>query len=329
MEMSKQALHVVLGAGQVGPLVAELLIQRGHRVRIARRSSGPSRVPGLETVSIDVRDADAVARATEGAAVVYSCVNPLYHQWAEMLLPMTRGIVDGVARSGARLVALDCLYMYGDTARMDESTPMAPVSKKGRLRQAAAEYMLEADARGAVSIAMGRAADFFGPNTPLSILGEHFFRRVVAGKSAPLWGNPDEVHAYSFTPDVAAGLVALGSRPDVRGVWMLPVHPAESTRSVVGRFGRALGRDIAIARVPTWLLRGIGLVRPMMREIAEMTYQWEQPFVVDDARFRAAFGFGPTPWETAADATVAWGRATYGGARDVERERGNRGAVAA
>lgn len=303
--MSNRELHVVLGAGQVGPQVAQLLLERGHDVRIARRSAAASRVAGLETIALDVRDPAAVARATEGAAVVYHCVNPAYHQWPEMLLPMTRGIAEGARRSGARLVALDNLYMYGDTSRMNESSPVSPVSKKGRLRAQAGEILLEAGA------AIGRAADFFGPDTPLSILGEHFWTRVLAGKSAQLFGDPDQVHSYSFTPDVARGLVALGSRRGTEGVWMLPVQPAETTRAVVARFASALGRDIAIASVPTWLVRAIGVFDATMRELAEMTYQWKQPYVVEDAKLRRAFAIEPTPWDDAVARTLAWARARY------------------
>ncbi len=317
--MAKQELHVVLGAGQVGPLVAAQLLARGHRVRVARRSAAPVRVEGVESVVIDVRDAASVARAAAGASVVYHCVNPLYDQWPEMLLPMTRGIVDGTARAGARLVALDNLYMYGTTAHMTEETPVGPVSRKGALRVQAAEYMLDADARGAVSVAIGRAADFFGPEAPLSVLGAHFYQRIFAGKSAQFWGDVDQVHSYSFTPDVAKGLVALGLGRE-RGVWMLPVVPAESTRAVVGRFARALGRQIPIARLPTWVLRAAGIVWPIGRELAEMAYQWEQPFVLDDAKFRSRFGFGPTSWDDAIPEAVAWGQATYGGRAGAARD---------
>ena len=322
--MSKnQELHVVLGAGQIGPRVAARLTQQGHRVRIGRKTSAPSRVPGIETVSVDVRDPAAVARAAAGAAVVYHCVNPLYHEWPEMLLPITRGIVGGASRAGARLVALDNLYMYGDTSHMNEASRVSPRSKKGALRVRAAEIMFEADARGDVQVAIGRAADFYGPEAPLSMLGEHFWQRVFAGKSAQLFGDPDQLHTYSFTPDVAAGLVALGTHADARGVFMLPVQPAETTRAVVARFASALRREIAITKAPTWLLRVIGLFQPMMREVAEMTYQWKQPYVVDDAKFRATFGLGPTPWNDAVAETVQWARATYGtnGKRNVEPER--------
>jgi nucleoside-diphosphate-sugar epimerase len=314
--MSNAQLHLVLGAGQIGPLVAERLLARGLRVRIARKSAAPSRLAGVETVAIDVRDPAAVAKAAEGAAVVYHCANPLYHQWQELLLPMTRGIVEGSARAGARLVVLDNLYMYGDTARMHEEAPVAPVSKKGALRAEAAKLMLDADARGDLRVAIGRAADFFGPDAPLgAAFGERFFRRVLAGKSGECLGDPDMPHAYSYTPDVAAGLVALGLAPraeDARGVWMLPVQPAESTRAVIGRFAEALGRTIGASTVPTWILRAMGLLSPVIREVVEMTYQWRQPFAVDDAKFRAAFGFGATAWDEAIGATAAWGRAAYG-----------------
>lgn len=306
-----QELHLVLGAGQIGPRVAELLRDRGHSVRIARRSKASSRVHGVETVALDVRDGGAVARAAEGASVVYHCVNPQYHQWPELLMANTRGILDGVERAGAHLVALDCLYMYGDTAHMHEASAMGPCSKKGELRVRSAELMLEADACGALPLSIGRAADFFGPDAPLSVLGEPFWSRVRAGKSAQLFGDPDQLHTYSYTPDVAEALVTLGETR-TRGLWMLPVQPAETTRALVERFARAIGQDIRITTLPRWLLRTLGVVSPIMRELAEMTYQWEQPYVVDDSKYRAAFGRGPTPWDDAIAATVRWAESNFG-----------------
>jgi len=309
MSLMNQA-HLVLGAGQIGPLVAERLVARGDRVRIGRRTAAPSRAHGVDNVSLDVRDADAVARAAEGAEVVYHCVNPLYHQWPEMLLPITRGIADGAAKAGARLVVLDNLYMYGDLSHVTEDQPMDPRSKKGALRAEAADVLLAAK----VPVAIGRAADFIGPRAPQSFFGDRFFERVFANRAVEVFGDLDQIHAYSYVEDVAAGLVALGSR-ETRGVWMLPVQPAESTRALLARFERALGRPVRTRHVPTWVLRGVGLFQPFMRELAEMVYQWEQPYFVDDAKFRAAFGFGATPWEESIAATAAWATATYGAAR--------------
>ncbi len=308
-------LLVVLGARQVGPLVARGLRERGHRERVVRQSAKPVGVEGVECVSADVSDAEAVARVTDGAVSVYHCVNPLYVEWPKRLLPLTRGIVEGTKRSGANLVALDNLYMYGDTARMHPGSIVAPCSRKGVLRARAAELMGDPGMKGGRRVAIGRAADFFGSGATLSaIFGERFFRRVLAGKPGESFGDPDMLHSYSYVPDVAAGLVALGTSASAEGVYMLPVQPAETTRAVIARFYRALGADLGVARVPALALRLMGLFNPTVRELVEILYQWEQPFTVDDARLRAEFGLAPTPWDEAVAATVAWGTATFGAA---------------
>lgn len=63
-----------------------------------------------------------------------------------------------------------------------------------------------------------------------------------------------------------------------------------------------------MTRVPRLMLRALGLFSPFMREVAEMTYQWEAPFVIDDTRFRQTFGYGPTPIEAAVAETASWAR---------------------
>jgi nucleoside-diphosphate-sugar epimerase len=45
------------------------------------------------------------------------------------------------------------------------------------------------------------------------------------------------------------------------------------------------------------------------RELAEMLYQFERPFVMDSHASEAALGLHPTPLPEAAAATVAWWRA--------------------
>jgi len=49
----------------------------------------------------------------------------------------------------------------------------------------------------------------------------------------------------------------------------------------------------------------------MMRELGEMAYQWDEPFIVDDSRFREHFPARPAALDEAARATVEWARATY------------------
>jgi len=55
----------------------------------------------------------------------------------------------------------------------------------------------------------------------------------------------------------------------------------------------------------------MGVAVPLMREMSEMLYQWDEPFIVDDHRFRERFKMLPTDANDAARATVDWAKATY------------------
>ncbi len=125
--------------------------------------------------------------------------------------------------------------------------------------------------------------------------------------------NPDAIHTYHYIPDVAAGLATLGlAGDDAYGrPWMLPCAPAESLRALVERFSKALGREIKLMAVPRALLKMLALAVPFLREVDEMLYQWEEPFVISDRRFRERFGQMPEGVERAAADTVEWAKAHY------------------
>jgi len=311
--MSDSPLHVVFGAGQIGPLLAERLRAAGKRVRVVRRSAAPVPVAGIEAVHGDATDPAFVAEATRGAQAVYHCINAPYFAkvWAEVLPRVQANLVAGAGRAGARLVVLDNLYAYGRTGGrpMNEDTRQAPSSKKGEIRARLAEDLLAAVKRGEVRAAMGRASDFFGPGAWAgSFLGEYFWPRVLAGKGGMLFGNPDVRHTFHFSRDVAAGLAAIGLDDGADGLWMLPCAPAVTARELVARCAAVLGRPIPLRSLPRLAYPVLGVFVPLMRELGEMAYQWEEPFLVDDARFRARFGDLATPLDEAARQTVEYAR---------------------
>jgi len=310
-EAMSNTTHVIFGTGQIGNRIAQRLIARGHRVRMVSRSAkAPA---GVEACAGDARDVAFAREAARGAAVVYDTLNPLYQDWKRDLIPLGAGPLGAAIANRAKLVALDCLYMYGAPAGpMTEDSPVEPCSRKGALRAELAALRLDAMARGDVRVAIARASDFFGPDLPSSWFGHRFFARAFAGKTTECLGDPDQLHSYTYADDVAAALVELGAADDAVGVWHVPTLPAMTTRDLAERVGRALDLRIAVRRMPRMMLRAIGLVMPFMRELPEMAYQWEMPFVIDDARFRARFGTAPTPLAEQIATTVAWARRTYG-----------------
>ena len=315
--METREVHVVFGAGQVGSHLSESLLRSGAKVRVAKRS--PAGTPeGAERALGDATDPAFCRRAVAGAQVVYHCMNPAYSArvWEDVLPKVLENLIAAMGAAGARLVVLDNLYMVGtgDGGPINEDTPVNPRSRKGEIRARLAERLFAAHERGDVRAVAGRASDFYGPRGEATHFGERFWRPALAGKPAEFFPDPVNRHTYHFIPDVAEGLVRLGSGPDtVLGrPWMLPCAPAETSRALVDRFGIVLGRDIALRGMPKFARKALGLVIPIVREVDEMLHQWESPFIVDDARFRAEFGATATDPAEGAALTVEWARAQFG-----------------
>src|ERR671918_297268 len=305
-------LHVVFGTGPVGTSVMEALMQGGRcRVRMVNRSGRASVPEGVEVVGGDATHEAFVREVSQGASVVYFALNPPYNKWPELVPPLQAGVLEGAASAGAKLVAMENLYMYGPTdgRPLTEDLPYAPDTRKGAVRARMSEELMEAHSSGRVRVAIGRASDYFGPGVLVSAAGEQVFGRAVRGKSAQVAGDPDQPHTYTYAPDVGRGLIILGEREEALGqAWHLPSPETLTTREFVEMIFEEVGKPARIQAAPKILLRAMGLFNPALREIIEMLYEFEEPFVVDDSRFEREFGEQATPLREAIHGTVRWYR---------------------
>lgn len=303
-------IHVVVGAsGGVGRAVCAELARRDLPVRAVTRSGTP--VAGAEVVAADATDPAAMRAACRGATAVYHCVNPPFATWRSAFPAATRALLDAAGAAGARLVFADDTWPYGRVdAAMREDTPVAPVSGKGVLRAWLAEMVLAAHARGEVETVIGRAPELWGPWVE-SLLGAGIFASAAAGRTARWPGDPDLPVTAGYTPDVGAALVELALAPSsaTGRVWHTPVPPPTTGRAFVERVFAAAGHPPRPGRITPAMVACLRLVSPIAREGAELLYQFEQPFLVDDSAFRATFATRATGWDEGIAATLAWYRA--------------------
>jgi nucleoside-diphosphate-sugar epimerase len=305
-------VHVVFGTGPVGLALVDELVAKGFPVRAVNRS-GQAQVPGgVEVMAGDVANPEFAARAAANAAVVYQCMNPPYYRWADLFPPLQDAVVQSARRAGARYVSFENTYMYGDTGGtpMTEMTPLGAQTRKGKVRLAMARQLSALSDSGDLAVATARASDYFGPRgTSQSPLGDLVTGAALAGKPARVQGDPDQLHSYTYLPDAARTLAALGSRDDVIGeVFHVPNVAAETTRQIIHSISSEAGVPIKISVAPRFLLRVMGLFNPTVRELDEMRYEFTQPFIVDSTKATARLGIEPTPLAEAIAATVAWFR---------------------
>ena len=305
-------MHVVFGTGSIGAVLADKLAARGHKVAAVNRSGIAATGPGVEVVAGDATDAAFTAEVTKDAAVVYQCLNPPYTKWPELFPPLQAAVLEGAAAAGAKLVSLENLYMYGSTAGLPltEDLPHNAPGSKGKTRSAMAQELLAAHEAGRVRVTMGRASDYFGPRGLLSAMGERVFYPALAGKKSQVMGDPDQLHTYSYIPDIAEGLAVLGERDEADGAaWHLPNAPAVTTRDFIDQVFAAAGTEPRVSAMPRFMVNLVGLFNGQVRELKEMLYEFEESYVVDSTRFNEAFGDHATPLDEAIPATMEWYRA--------------------
>ncbi|MEP6988551.1 MAG: NAD-dependent epimerase/dehydratase family protein, partial [Chloroflexota bacterium] len=195
--MNTNELHVVLGTGPVGKAIARELIKMGKTVRMVNRSGKAADLPtSIEVVKGDVYNAANVAELTKGATTVYQCAQPAYHEWAEKFPPLQAAVLEGVAASGAKLVVMENVYMYGDPngRPITENLPYDAHTKKGKVRAAMSEALMNAHRSGKLRVAIGRASDFIGPEYFGS--GDLLVHPALAGKTSNALGDLDALHSF-------------------------------------------------------------------------------------------------------------------------------------
>jgi nucleoside-diphosphate-sugar epimerase len=299
----------VLGAaGGLGRAISLELVARDHDVTAVTRASHDP-VPGTTALSADLLDPEQAALACAGAEVVVMAAQVGYREWATTLPRLVGHAVAGASAAGARLVMVDNLYAYGAPgAPITEATSEAATTRKGALRRALGQRLLAAHEEGRGGVVIGRCSDYYGPggtNAMVYVLG---IERALKGRTPRAMVAADHPHTFVYLPDAARGFARLVERPDADGrVWILPAAPAITQRELLTMVAQEAGLEPRIGRIRPWMLAVGGLFDPQIRELRELTEQWDRPYVTDASRFVAELGpVEVTPHDQAVAETLAW-----------------------
>jgi nucleoside-diphosphate-sugar epimerase len=303
--------HLVLGAGPLGQHLTRQLVGSGQPVAIASRRGAP--VDGAAAIAADLLDPEALGiRAVDALGgpvdVVYFAAQPEYTLWPEEFPALHQAAIALAESLGAVLVAAENTYGYGPVAEpMHEGLPLAATTRKGATRAAMSRELFAAHDEGRVRATAGRASDFFGPAVFGSVLGAPFFGPILAGGPLPVLAAADQPHSWTYVPDFAAALIRLGGDERALGrAWHVPCVEPLSVRELAARTWELAGvAPVEIEVMPSAAVEAAAEHDPMMREFAELLYEFEAPYVVDWSAYEATFGGGPTELDRALQATIA------------------------
>jgi nucleoside-diphosphate-sugar epimerase len=297
---------LVLGAaGRLGYTATEAFRDAGWQVRgLVRPGRAGAVAPDVEPVEAVTRD--EAAAAGRGCDVVLNALNPIITQWQKNALSLAYGAIATAESNGATLLFPGSVWNYGRDMPpvLDETTPMRPTGRKGRLRAEIEQRIGEACDRGMRAIVL-RAGDFFGGGR-----GSWFdlvIAKDIARNRLTYPGPLDVVHAWAYLPDFAAALVQLAERRERFArfeAFGFPGH-AVTGAGLIGAVEAVTQNTFNVRTMSWWLVRTVGRLSAFGRELTELEYLWRVPHRINGEKLRAAIGELPhTPLPDAVAASL-------------------------
>ncbi len=301
--------HVILGAGgAIGNALTQELIRNKQRVKLVSRHN--IALDGTKHAKADLLNYHDTEQAIMGADVVYLCVGLPYDTkiWKEQWPIIIQNTLNACKKVQAKLIFFDNVYMYGKVnGAMTENTPYNPCSKKGEVRAQIAEMIDAEYQKNDLHVISARAADLYGPfiqqnSVPFTMAID----KALKHKTMQWLLNTNKLHAYSYTLDCAKALYLLSSNDQYfNQTWHLPTQNKGITgKEFITEIADVLSIKNRCQIVSKWMIKLASPFNPILKELNEMLYQYQNDYIFDSSKFEAAFHFSPTPYDDGIRETI-------------------------
>src|SRR3954451_69901 len=258
-----RTIFITGATGLVGSHAAEEALRRGHRVRGLVRASSDTRWLdrwGVEKVTGDRADPDALRRGAEGADWVFNCAAKVgdwgtLEEFRRLNVDAFRHLLDAAlaARVG-RFVHVSSLGVYEarDHHGTDETVPPAADSLDAYTRSKVEAEVLALSyvARG-LPLSIVRPGFIYGPRDRTVL--PKLLKALRAGRFA-YFGSGNQVLNCIYVKNLVQAIFLAATVPQAIGeVFNLTDGQRVSKREFVGRVAELAGLKPPRRRIPLWL----------------------------------------------------------------------------
>lgn len=261
---------LVTGAsGQVGSQIVEQLSRAGWTVRGLSRSPGSDRMItalGGEPVRGDVLDRTTLVAASTGADVIFHTAAAItvsggWESYRRVNLDGTAAIIEAAEKSGARLLHLSSVAVYGSSGRYgdtktSEDTPLGPLREQShyaRSKRESEQMVMEAHRAGRIWATAVRPDVIYGPRD------RQFVPRIARALRLgvmPLLGGGRSTLAVVHAANVGSGAILAATNDGAGGrVYNLANDYDVTVRDFFTFAARGLGKGVSFVPVPIWLAK--------------------------------------------------------------------------
>lgn len=306
-------MKTILGTGQLGLAIMQLLLDKNpdENILLVNRTGKLNiQIPqNVQVTAADVTSKTDMKAIASRSDLIFSCTDMPYDKWADFYPATANALAYALSETNTKLVFADNLYSYGNVSgkEMNEQMPHSAKTKKGRIRAGVINTLLYSGDEFNNRVAFVKAADLIGPRIHKGIFGTDFLDRVHDGKRVMLFGNIALPHTFTYINDFAAAMINVGTANDTFGqLWHVPNAPALNLDKWVHLFEVITNKRIKKSVTPKFVIRIVGLFNSFIKELYEMAYQFEYPYLVNHDKYLNRFGNHITYPSDIVKETVEW-----------------------
>ena len=287
--------YIVLGAGQVGIEISKILKKRGEKFIVIARTRREI-LPDIFTTPAKAQNSSELANIEKQPTAIINCLNAPYTKWKDLFPPLGRGPLEYALKHSAPIVSVSNLYMYESTlGPIGVNTPKSSALKKGQIRQQMWDETLVFISRG-LQASEVRASDYIvsGQQSPL---GDRFIPNLIKNRPPTVIGNPNAKHSWTAPIDVARTCLAIIDNKEFGDVWHVPTNAPKSFQEVADEVCELINASkISVKSLPKPIFYLLGVFMPIVKELRETAYQFDDDFIIDDSKTREILKIQPTDW---------------------------------
>ena len=301
------------GAGFIGSHLAEELVRRGERVRIADsfitgKRENLAHLPGVEVVEGDLADLAVARQAVKGVDyVLHQAAIPSVPRSVEDPITSNRANIDAslnvlVAARDAkvrRVVYAGSSSAYGNAPTLPkvETMATAPLSPYALQKLVAEQYCRMFTGLYGLETVTIRYFNVFGPrqdpSSPYSGVISLFIRALVEGRQPTIYGDGEQTRDFTYVANVVDGVLRACGAANASGD---VINVATGGRISLNRLFAALKELTGSSVEAVYAPERAGDVRDSQADISKA---------------RTLLGYEPTvTLEQGLEKTVAWFRST-------------------
>lgn len=325
--------YLIIGAtGAIGYAVTKAVQEIGETATLLVRDKKKASkllgdLSGLTVVEGDIYDTKQLCQLAKGHSFIFHGSNASYEHWASAQPAMMKSVIEAASASGATVIFPGNNYNHGPIEQpISEITPFNPTTELGRVRVEVEKMLQLAVDQRRVRALVVRLAEIWGPN----VTNKQFapvFENILRGKAMPWLISAKTPQQLLYNLDAGRAIVALSRRTESNAYDVVNIggETVPSIETWLDEVAHAAGKPAKVSVTPKAIVNMLGHLIPVMREVASMSYKFDQTISLNDDRFRAMQPeFRLTPMNVALEETLAWFRTFGTHSKATRAERRNR-----